>query len=150
MKYLLFAFIIAQNVCSAQEGPHFEVVMNVYRRDKSALDEYAKEFIHNNPELFCYKGAAYVDNHQLKMTPKPFEQSDSGVISNAIYVYKEDTIYCKIGFLSKNNRTKLVLLDSKNYYKDYYLKDFLDQRFQSIMVKYKSLLRLKNNDNKNW
>ena len=151
--YIICAGFLSSNILFAQECPHYEKVFNVYRRDKKAIDGYAAEFIKKNPEMFLYKQTSYLGKHELDIDEStfiPYLQTDSCVIANCIYVYTTDTLFAKIGFYSKDNRTKIILLETKNYYKDNYLKDFLYTRFNAIIEKYHGFLKSKNNDTTNW
>lgn len=139
----------------AQESPHYSAVLSAYRKDKQVLDNYAMTFIVNNPELFIYKQTGgFLGNHTLVIDTNgyaPYRLTDSGVIAKCVYIYRKDTLYADIGFLSKNNRTKIVLLGVENYRNDHYVKDFLRSRVQTIIGEYHNHLRTKYNDNKtNW
>ena len=152
MIKLIMAFLISCNVANAQNTPHFSKVENVYRRDKKAIDDYAMEFIENNPELFFYKQTSYLGNHRLEPTYgyKPYTITDSAILAKCIYIRNDDTFYSIIGFFAKDNRTKIELLYVKNFREDAYIKEFLYNRFDAVIEKYKGLLRSKNNDKKNW
>jgi hypothetical protein len=153
MKRIFFAFLtFGWFSLSAQECPHYEKVMNVYRRDKNAIDQYAKDFITDNQELFLYKQTSYLGNHKMDAPANfvPYSSNDSGIIANAVYIHSSDTLYASYGFFSKNNRTKVILISVKNYHQDATLREFMKTRTDDIISKYHSFLKSQNGDSKNW
>jgi hypothetical protein len=145
---LLIQFIVVN--AKDNDCPHYSKVLNVYRRDKNAIDEYAKDFIQNNKEMFLYKQSYYGNNELNLQEYKPYDISDSGVIANAIFIYGNDTLHAKIGFLSKNNRTKIILISVDNYKESGTLDSFLKSVIEHLSDRYHHYLKTKNRDNKNW
>lgn len=155
MKQILFLFLLLRysNFLFSQECPHYAMVLNVYRTDKNVIDEYAKQFIKGNPDLFYVKqrNSSYIGRHGFVVdstTFVPYTIADSGIIANCIWIYKTDTIKVLIGFLSKNNRTKVNVQHATNY--DISLKDFLWHRFNLVYEEYHKYLKTKRHDIKNW
>lgn len=153
MKQLLFLLLLYSNFSLAQECPHYAIVFNVYRKDRNAIDEYAKQFIKSNPDLFYVKqrNSSYIGRHGFfvdSTTNAPYAIADSGVIANCIWIYKTDTMKVLIGFLSKNNRTKVNILHATNYNST--LKEFLWHRFNLVYEEYHKYLKTKKDDLKHW
>jgi len=149
---ILILFII--NTANAQtEGPHYSMVFNVYRTEKNLINEYAIDFITNNQYLFLYKYTPLYGETSLKsinLNHNKYTVSDSGIIANCIFVYKKDTIYSKIGFLSKENRTKVVILNTENYVPNSYCKEFIKNRLETIGIKYHKFLKTKSSSSEHW
>ena len=138
MKKLVTVLLLVISLSAhAQQFLHYEVVYNVYRKDKPAIDQYTKGFIDKNTELFS----------NITDTIN-YSQTDSGVVVRCAYLIKKDTVEATTYFLSKDNRVK-VIFDVDKIYSNY-IKTCLNDKSRIIFNKYKNLLISKRNDTVNW
>lgn len=139
MKLLLLFFCTGLTfLCRGQNSFHYEEVYNVYRKDKSTIIGYSKEFISMHHKLIS-------DNDSVK---GELVETDSGIALICNYSCYNNIINPKVTMLAKDNRTKISFDLSQAI--NTQTKDCTMVKMRRLFDSYKRFLKQKDNDKANW